>query len=163
MDGPSGGVPPADEKLEELAPSSPAEKTSSTPPDIDTKKRHHDDTSVSESTSTPTAVEEKVSDKQKNALADTADIDAAFAHLPEEERQILKSQLHSPVVKTTFFGLYRYADVWDYSIIAISALCSIAAGAALPLFTVSLDTIQSVYRHRNLPGTNLGYRSFLVN
>lgn len=62
--------------------------------------------------------------------------EAAFALLPEDEKHILKTQLDSPSVKVTFFTLYRYADPWDYVIIAVSAICAIAAGAALPLFAV---------------------------
>ncbi|KAK8036628.1 hypothetical protein PG994_015399 [Apiospora phragmitis] len=39
----------------------------------------------------------------------------------------------SPV---SFLALYRYADGWDCLIIAVSALCAIAAGAALPLLSI---------------------------
>lgn len=88
--------------------------------------------------------------KTKNAGSDSAsaagaDADAAFAHLPEHEREILKKQLNSPDVKVTFFGLYRYASKLDLLIIFVSAICSIAAGAALPLFTVR-DVLSSVSR-----------------
>lgn len=62
--------------------------------------------------------------------------EASFAHLTEQEKQILKAQLDSPSVKVSWFGLYRYADSWDIAITAISILCAIAAGAALPLLSV---------------------------
>jgi hypothetical protein len=38
--------------------------------------------------------------------------------------------------KVSYTALYRYADTWDLAVIAASALCSIAAGAALPLLSV---------------------------
>jgi ATP-binding cassette subfamily B (MDR/TAP) protein 1 len=66
------------------------------------------------------------------------DDDALYAHLPTHEKDILKRQLDAPPVKITFFGLYRYASHMDILIIVVSALCAIAAGAALPLFTVSI-------------------------
>jgi ATP-binding cassette subfamily B (MDR/TAP) protein 1 len=68
--------------------------------------------------------------------------DAAFAHLPEQEKEILKRQLDAPKVKISFFGLYRYASRLDLLVIAISALSAIVAGAAMPLFTVGPMTLQ---------------------
>lgn len=84
----------------------------------------------SSSTSSVTAKD----NASKTALS--ADDDAIFAHLPEHEKQILKKQLDAPEVKISFFGLYRYASKMDILILLISAICAIAAGAALPLFTV---------------------------
>lgn len=75
------------------------------------------------------------------------DEDAAFAHLPEHEKEILKRQLDAPKVKISFFGLYRYASKLDLLIIAISALCAIAAGAAMPLFTVGPMALQQCGEH----------------
>lgn len=67
------------------------------------------------------------------------DEDALYAHLPEHEKEILKRQLDAPTVKISFFGLYRYASKMDILILIVSAICAIAAGAALPLFTVSTN------------------------
>lgn len=75
------------------------------------------------------------------------DEDAAFAHLPEHEKEILKRQLDAPKVNISFFGLYRYASKLDLFIIAISALCAIVAGAAMPLFTVGPTTLQQWGEH----------------
>lgn len=66
--------------------------------------------------------------------------DALFAHLPSHEKEILKKQLDAPVAKISFFGLYRYASRMDVLIMLVSAICAIAAGAALPLFTVSISS-----------------------
>lgn len=73
----------------------------------------------------------------KTALS--LDDDAIFAHLPQHEKDILKKQLDAPVAKISFFGLYRYASRMDILILVVSGLCAIAAGAAMPLFTVSFD------------------------
>ena len=67
---------------------------------------------------------------------DEKDLDSALAHLPDKERAILKEQLLIPDVKTSYFTLYRYSSTNDILILLVSSLCSIAAGAALPMFTV---------------------------
>lgn len=64
------------------------------------------------------------------------DLDSALAHLPEKERAILKEQLLIPDTKVSYFTLFRYASKYDIIILLVSSLCSIAAGAALPMFTV---------------------------
>lgn len=102
----------------------------------------------------------KESDGSSNNASKTAlslDDDALFAHLSQDEKDILKKQLDAPEVKIGFFGLYRYADKMDILILVISAICAIAAGAALPLFTVSTD-----YCDRTSSVAN-GYRFFLVH
>ncbi|KAH6681549.1 P-loop containing nucleoside triphosphate hydrolase protein [Halenospora varia] len=71
-----------------------------------------------------------------------------YAHLPPAEAQILRRQVDIPVVKSGVKALYRYATVNDYLIIAVSSLCAIAAGAALPLMTVIFG---------NLAGSFQGY------
>ena len=62
--------------------------------------------------------------------------DAAFDHLPKHEKAILKRQLEVPEVKVTFKTLFRFASGQDMLIFYIACICSIAAGAALPLMTV---------------------------
>lgn len=76
----------------------------------------------------------------KDAKEDT-DEDAVFAHLPEHEKAILKEQLHIPDVKITFLGLYRYASKNDLIVLAVSCICSIGAGAIMPLFTVCCNSL----------------------
>lgn len=72
--------------------------------------------------------------------------EASFAHLTEQEKQILKAQLDSPSVKVSWFGLYRYADLWDISITAISILCAIAAGAAPPLLSILFGQLATAFQ-----------------
>lgn len=86
--------------------------------------------------------------KNASKTALTVDDDAIFAHLPEHEKEILKKQLDAPNVKISFFGLYRYASRLDVLILVVSAICAIAAGAALPLFTVSGHAIKSELQSR---------------
>jgi ATP-binding cassette subfamily B (MDR/TAP) protein 1 len=65
----------------------------------------------------------------------TADEDI-YGHLPPAEAEILKRQVFIPDVKSGWKALYRYSTTNDLLIIAVSTLCAIAAGAALPLMTV---------------------------
>jgi hypothetical protein len=59
-----------------------------------------------------------------------------FAHLPAHEADILRLQINVPDVSTGYFALYRYATRADWIIFGVSCLCTIAAGAAMPLMTV---------------------------
>lgn len=59
-----------------------------------------------------------------------------YAHLPTAEAEILKRQIYIPEVKSGWKTLYRYSTRNDYFIMIVSAICSIAAGAAMPLMTV---------------------------
>jgi ATP-binding cassette subfamily B (MDR/TAP) protein 1 len=59
-----------------------------------------------------------------------------YAHLPEHEKAILKRQVDTPEVKSGVKALYRYGTTNDFLIIAVSGICAIGAGAALPLMTV---------------------------
>ncbi|KAJ5704564.1 hypothetical protein N7536_000253 [Penicillium majusculum] len=99
-------------------------------------KRHSD----SASTSTSTAKEHET----KTPVA--TDDDALYAHLPEHEKDILKRQLDAPLVSISYFGLYRYASRMDILIIVVSALCAIAAGAALPLFTILFGSLATAFQ-----------------
>jgi ATP-binding cassette subfamily B (MDR/TAP) protein 1 len=96
----------------------------------------HDQTFDSGSTLSASAPKDD-NGESKKGTALTLDDDAIFAHLPEHEKEILKKQLDAPHVKISFFGLYRYASRMDILVLVVSAICAIAAGAALPLFTVS--------------------------
>ncbi|KAJ5913074.1 Leptomycin B resistance protein [Penicillium tannophilum] len=62
--------------------------------------------------------------------------DDPFKNIPPAEAEILRRQVEVPPVQVGIKTLYRYATTTDLIIIAISALCAIAAGAAQPLMTV---------------------------
>ncbi|KAI5864665.1 P-loop containing nucleoside triphosphate hydrolase protein [Durotheca rogersii] len=69
-----------------------------------------------------------------------------FAHLPDNEAEILKKQVATPVVKAGVAALYRYSSRNDIIIMAVSGLCAIAGGAALPLMTVIFGNLQNTFQ-----------------
>ncbi|KAM0338466.1 hypothetical protein ACHAPU_011319 [Fusarium lateritium] len=69
-----------------------------------------------------------------------------FEHLPPDEAEVLRRQVISPEVKQGVAVLYRYASRNDIIVIIISAICSIAGGAALPLMTVVFGNLQGVFQ-----------------
>lgn len=69
-----------------------------------------------------------------------------YKHLPPDEAKTLKDQVFTPDVKVGFGTLYRYASRQDLLIMAVSAVCAIAAGAALPLMTVITGNLQGTFQ-----------------
>lgn len=69
--------------------------------------------------------------------------------LNEAEQQILDRQLVTLSVSTSYWTLFRYATKTDLAIICISSICAIAAGAVMPLMTVS-DSILLLIEYRLL-------------
>jgi ATP-binding cassette subfamily B (MDR/TAP) protein 1 len=59
-----------------------------------------------------------------------------FGHLPHHEREVLRRQVVTPDVKVGYFRLFCYATRGEWLLFSISCLCTIAAGAAMPLMTV---------------------------
>ncbi|KAJ5736534.1 ABC multidrug transporter mdr1 [Penicillium malachiteum] len=82
------------------------------------------------------------SDLGKSPLSEE---DAPYAHLPHDEKQILKSQLDQPSPSISLFGLYRFASRRDLIIVFISAICAIAAGVSQPLFMVIFGSMTSSF------------------
>ncbi|KFY91259.1 hypothetical protein V500_04768 [Pseudogymnoascus sp. VKM F-4518 (FW-2643)] len=72
--------------------------------------------------------------------------DDPFRHLPPHEAAILKRQVDIPVVTSTYWTLYRYATFNDKLIIALSCVCAIAAGAALPLMTIVFGNLTGQFQ-----------------
>ncbi len=69
-----------------------------------------------------------------------------YEHLPADEAEVLKRQVLVPTVKVGFFTLFRYSTRMDLVIMAVSAICAIAAGAALPLMTVIFGNLQGTFQ-----------------
>ncbi|EEU46536.1 uncharacterized protein NECHADRAFT_104160 [Fusarium vanettenii 77-13-4] len=63
-----------------------------------------------------------------------------------DSKVILRRQVVSPEVKQGVGVLYRYSSRNDIIIIAVSAICAIAGGAALPLMTVVFGSLQGVFQ-----------------
>lgn len=59
-----------------------------------------------------------------------------FSHLPQHEQDILRRQVEVPEVSVGYFTLFRYATFIDKCILFVSCICTVAAGAAMPLMTV---------------------------
>ncbi|EMC97085.1 hypothetical protein BAUCODRAFT_69121 [Baudoinia panamericana UAMH 10762] len=72
--------------------------------------------------------------------------DDPLAHLPEHEAAIIRKQLDIPPVKLTYFSLYRYATRNDFLIMAVSAICAIAGGAAMPLMTIIFGSLAGTFQ-----------------
>ncbi|KAF7716324.1 ABC transporter [Penicillium ucsense] len=98
------------------------------------------------STDSGSTLTEKANDQKGSKTALSLDDDAIFAHLPEHEKEILKKQLDAPAAKVSFFTLYRYASAMDIVILVVCAICSIAAGAALPLFTILFGSLTTAFQ-----------------
>ncbi|RYP18367.1 hypothetical protein DL765_003979 [Monosporascus sp. GIB2] len=94
---------------------------------------------------TPAAANlEKADSKVVQTPSDSSD--DPYAHLPEHEATVLKRQVITPEVKAGVAALYRYSSRSDLIIMAVSALCAIAGGAALPLMTVIFGNLQGTFQ-----------------
>lgn len=100
------------------------------------EKHHQQSSGSSSSSSTGDATQLRKLDSTIINVEDSKDDDAAYAHLPPNEREIVEKQLRIPKVSATYWTLFRYATKLDLAIIFISTICAIAGGAALPLMTV---------------------------
>ncbi|KAF2178248.1 P-loop containing nucleoside triphosphate hydrolase protein [Zopfia rhizophila CBS 207.26] len=67
-------------------------------------------------------------------------------HLPENERAILKRQLDILDISVNYATLYRYATSMDLAIIMVASICSIGAGAALPLIAVIIGQFTGAFQ-----------------
>ncbi|KAI4726474.1 multidrug resistance protein [Aureobasidium sp. EXF-10728] len=86
----------------------------------------------------------KSKDEKKDKDSDDAGEDP-FAHLPDHEKAVLKRQLDIPVVKVTYFMLFRYATLNDKILMALSAISSIIGGALLPLMTIVFGGLTTTF------------------
>lgn len=88
---------------------------------------------------------DKKKSKKKKKKEDDEDDDEEkvdpFGHLPPEEAEILRRQIHIPKAKVSYLTLYRYATKKDYLILLIGYASSIISGAALPMFTLVFGTL----------------------
>lgn len=82
--------------------------------------------------------------KEKGNSKDAADDPLSL--LPEHEAEILRKQIESPERSYGVGSLYRYATRNDMIIVAISAIASIASGAALPCMTIIFGGLQGVFQ-----------------
>lgn len=57
--------------------------------------------------------------------------------LSEHDKQIIDRQTDAPALNVGYFALFRYANKKHTFIMIVSLIASIAAGAVMPLMTVS--------------------------
>ncbi|KAI0543576.1 P-loop containing nucleoside triphosphate hydrolase protein [Xylaria curta] len=98
------------------------------------------------SSSDPTLCGRPESKESKASLDHDGSENDPYQHLPVHEATILRTQIITPEANAGITTLYRYASKNDIMIIIISALASIAAGAALPLATIVFGSIQSSFQ-----------------
>ncbi|KAL4754305.1 hypothetical protein BDW72DRAFT_138250 [Aspergillus terricola var. indicus] len=132
--------------VREPAEVSTTEEQASTPHPADEKKIPSGLSAPSSTTATPADKEQRPKSSSSNNALSVNEVDALIAHLPEDERQVLKTQLEEFKMNISFFGLWRYATKFDILIMIISAICAIAAGAALPLFTILFGSLASSFQ-----------------
>ena len=87
--------------------------------------------------------------------------DAALAHLPEDERLVLKKQIDVPDVKVTYKALYRYATKWDKILLVVAAIAAIGGGAAMPLMTVVFGNLSGSFQGLILGNLSESFTSIL--
>ena len=93
----------------------------------------------------PDSVDLRKLDSKVVDVGKAGDEEDPYRHLPEHEAAILREQVDIPAVKVGFFTLYRYASRADWSIWAVSCICTIAAGAAMPLMTVVFGNLTGLF------------------
>ncbi|KAL8975530.1 MAG: hypothetical protein Q9197_000207 [Variospora fuerteventurae] len=70
----------------------------------------------------------------------------AYAHLPPDEKEIVRRQLDIPPVKVNFKTLYRYATRNDLIIVLVSAIAAIGGGAVMPLMTIIFGQLAGTFQ-----------------
>ncbi|KAK9463541.1 P-loop containing nucleoside triphosphate hydrolase protein [Lipomyces oligophaga] len=96
----------------------------------------------SSDSSLPAPINEKLPEKHEAA---DVNLDTAFDHLPPEEAEILKAQLHVQTTPLSFIRLYRYATAFDIAILGIGYIASIGAGALLPIMTIVFGNLTETF------------------
>ena len=91
----------------------------------------NEDSATSTGTAISAAIDEKHElHKEKEAKPPTAG-------LSDQEKDIIDRQLTAPNLTVGYFSLFRYANGKDKVVMVIALIASIAAGAVMPLMTVS--------------------------
>ncbi|KAG6006137.1 hypothetical protein E4U21_007373 [Claviceps maximensis] len=84
-----------------------------------------------------------------------------YRHLSPHEADVLRRQTFTPEVKKGVAVLYRYASRNDLIIIAVSVVCAVASGAALPLMTIVFGNLQGTFQDYFFAGSKMTYDAFV--
>lgn len=90
------------------------------------------------------------------------DPDELYRHLPAHQAEILKRQIITPELQKGVGVIYRYSSRNDLIILAVSVVCSIASGAALPLMTVIFGNLQGIFQNYFFSGGRQTYDEFVA-
>lgn len=98
-------------------------------------------------------------DSKQPAPPAANDADDVYRHLPPHQAEILKRQVFTPEIKAGVKAIYRYSSRNDLIIIAVSAICAIASGAAMPLMTIIFGNLQGTFQDY-FNNTGVTYKEF---
>lgn len=87
----------------------------------------------------------KKKDKKEDENSQPTYEELNYEGLDEHEIKILKDQVDLPTTQINFFSLFRFATRTDLILLTIGALDAIAAGAALPLFTILFGELTQTF------------------
>ena len=90
----------------------------------------NEDSAASTGTAISAAVETHELQSERGSTPPTAP-------LSDQEKDIIDRQLTAPNLTVGYFSLFRYASTKDKLIMVVALISSIAAGAVMPLMTVS--------------------------
>lgn len=93
----------------------------------------HDDSAKAKATS---EVISKAID-EKHEVQSEKESTSPTTTLSDKEKEIIDLQLTAPNLTVGYFSLFRYATAKDKAIMVVALIASIAAGAVMPLMTVS--------------------------
>jgi ATP-binding cassette subfamily B (MDR/TAP) protein 1 len=90
-------------------------------------------------TSTGTAISAAIDEKHE--LHTEKEVKPPTAGLSDQEKDIIERQTNAPNLTVGYFSLFRYANGTDKVVMVIALIASIAAGAVMPLMTVSIASV----------------------
>ncbi|KAL8694085.1 MAG: hypothetical protein Q9218_001200 [Villophora microphyllina] len=169
MDSTAGDLSHAVKDLDEKMQDHPASTPAGTMDKEDISEKQGYDQHSSSSSSQDVAALEKL-DSKIVKVGEVKDGEEAYAHLPPNEKEIVKRQLDIPPVTVTFKTLYRYATRKDLLIIFISSIAAIGGGAVMPLMTVIFGRLAGVFQgyfygttsHSDFSSTLANYTLYFV-
>ena len=85
----------------------------------------------------PSATSSGVAIDENHGVLPGVEVKSPLAGLTEQEKEIIQRQTTAPTLTVGYFSLFRYASRKDTFIMVLALIASIAAGAVMPLMTVS--------------------------
>jgi hypothetical protein len=64
-----------------------------------------------------------------------------YQELPLSEKEIVQKQIEVPEVAPGYWTLFRFAGPLEWAVFCWRCVCAVAAGAAMPLMTVRVETL----------------------